>query len=725
MPMQKVNEIISKNIDGFITKIKAWQGTMYNVKEYGLVGDGVTDDTAALQALINLAISEGRKTIFFPPGTYYVTSLVNDDKVFFVGDNATFTGGYTGVINQFGGGELNQNAFSKVNDLEADNPTDALTIAGGVGITVSTNPNTNTLTITSTGTATPGAHGSAHTEFGADPIPNATPTEGGLMSAKDKAKLDSFCVSVKDFGSVGDGVADDTTAFQSAFDAVRDAGGGTVFIPKGTYCIFDTLRIHANTTIWLDDHAVIKRCFPRVLFVNGELGNAEYASGYDGDGNIFVRGGTIDLNGSEYQPDPPTAHGGTAFSFAHAENVRFENIRFVNVYNDHFIEINSSKNVRIINCTFADGIVAGTSLYEAVQIDLAQDGAFPHFGAYDLTPCEDVLIFGCAFEDVHSGVGSHLTVLDDGEQVLHKNIRVIGNVIQNTTNIGVRAENWNRAIISHNQIQQTGAHGIGVYASQEVSVSGNEIDTTAQHGILATLVTVDEEDIGSTEVMITSNVIKNVGQAGVRGVTSNNLVIRDNQIFGAAQRAIYCDQTITDLLVYNNYIEGASVSNNGQYPALDIRDSERTRVIGNVVRQGSYENTYSYALSVPNTNTGLVEYDNYFEAGTSGKINNSGTLSAINREVMLTNLISVASGPVTLLDDITKYRYIIVATGSVSSGGLRHEIARGWFSTGFRPGTDFINVQTNNGKFIASVDTPTQITITTADDPLRYIIGVL
>lgn len=189
--MQKVNEIISKNIDGFIAKIKAWQGTMYNVKEYGLVGDGVTDDTAALQALINLAISEGRKTIFFPPGTYYVTSLVNDDKVFFVGDNATFTGGYTGVINQFGGGELNQNAFSKVNNLEADNPTDALTIAGGVGITVSTNPNTKTVTVTATGTATPGPHGSAHTEFDADPIPLATTTEGGLMSASDKAKLDA------------------------------------------------------------------------------------------------------------------------------------------------------------------------------------------------------------------------------------------------------------------------------------------------------------------------------------------------------------------------------------------------------------------------------------------------------------------------------------------------------------------------------------------------------
>ena len=244
--MQKVNEIISKNIDGFIAKIKAWQGTMYNVKEYGLVGDGVTDDTAALQALINLAISEGRKTIFFPHGTYYVTSLVNDDKVFFVGDNATFTGGYTGVINQFGGGELNQNAFSKVNNLEADNPTDALTIAGGVGITISENPNTKTITITSTGTATPGPHGSAHTEFGADPIPNATTTEGGLMSAKDKEKLDGFAVSVVEFGADNTGETDSTAAIQAAIDAVNSSGGGVVFVPSGIYLISSPLVIYSK-----------------------------------------------------------------------------------------------------------------------------------------------------------------------------------------------------------------------------------------------------------------------------------------------------------------------------------------------------------------------------------------------------------------------------------------------------------------------------------------------
>jgi hypothetical protein len=44
----------------------------YNVKLYGAVGDGVTDDTAAIQAAIT---SIGAGIIFFPPGIYMVTGL--------------------------------------------------------------------------------------------------------------------------------------------------------------------------------------------------------------------------------------------------------------------------------------------------------------------------------------------------------------------------------------------------------------------------------------------------------------------------------------------------------------------------------------------------------------------------------------------------------------------------------------------------------------------------
>jgi Pectate lyase superfamily protein/Carboxypeptidase regulatory-like domain len=44
-------------------------------------------------------------------------------------------------------------------------------------------------------------------------------------------------LNVSDFGAVGDGVTDDGPAFQSALDALADAGGGTLFVPAGRYLI--------------------------------------------------------------------------------------------------------------------------------------------------------------------------------------------------------------------------------------------------------------------------------------------------------------------------------------------------------------------------------------------------------------------------------------------------------------------------------------------------------
>ena len=51
------------------------------------------------------------------------------------------------------------------------------------------------------------------------------------------------------FHASGDGVTDDTSAFQAALNAAGAGGGGIVLAPTGSYHISGTLTIPAHTTL--------------------------------------------------------------------------------------------------------------------------------------------------------------------------------------------------------------------------------------------------------------------------------------------------------------------------------------------------------------------------------------------------------------------------------------------------------------------------------------------
>jgi hypothetical protein len=55
--------------------------------------------------------------------------------------------------------------------------------------------------------------------------------------------------NVREFGAVGDGVADDTTAFRSALTRARMDGGGVVVVPRGTYKLTGQLSVPPRTVL--------------------------------------------------------------------------------------------------------------------------------------------------------------------------------------------------------------------------------------------------------------------------------------------------------------------------------------------------------------------------------------------------------------------------------------------------------------------------------------------
>ena len=76
----------------------------------------------------------------------------------------------------------------------------------------------------------------------------------GSISRDVGEKLREF-VSVKDFGAVGDGIADDTAAFQAAYNYLRfqnpinNRGAGRIFIPRGIYLCNGTINMSSALTV--------------------------------------------------------------------------------------------------------------------------------------------------------------------------------------------------------------------------------------------------------------------------------------------------------------------------------------------------------------------------------------------------------------------------------------------------------------------------------------------
>ena len=83
MPVGVAGSITAQEIHDIVDSYAA--RTTASVTDYGAVGDGVADDTAALQAALNAAEDTGRD-IFFPAGTYLTGTLVLPSHVGLTGE---------------------------------------------------------------------------------------------------------------------------------------------------------------------------------------------------------------------------------------------------------------------------------------------------------------------------------------------------------------------------------------------------------------------------------------------------------------------------------------------------------------------------------------------------------------------------------------------------------------------------------------------------------------
>ena len=304
------------------------------------------------------------------------------------------------------------------------------------------------------------------------------------------------------------GVRDSTAAIQRCLNRVSAAGGGTVYLPPGTYRI-GSLSLGWNVCLKLAGGAgakatngwtpeAMKRAMdPAVSAIIRTTGKSVCniflynlvppASITNGCGNIAVEGGTFDC-----------ADRMKVLAFVCAKGVRVSNMVVKDLPNNHAFQIGGCSDVKIQNCLFAGynfGGKRGSCLTrETIQLETTSPAAItgsrtpcaPIFCPLgDYRPNRRVTVAGCWF-GASERRGSHLIPLGHHSGARSCNRLVFtGNVIDNPQYCGLRLANVSDVLIANNTFISSSAKKAPLKAdSAFVTVWGKKALGRREKGIV-------------------------------------------------------------------------------------------------------------------------------------------------------------------------------------------------------------------------------------------------
>lgn len=399
------------------------------------------------------------------------------------------------------------------------------------------------------------------------------------------------------YGARGDGVTDDTAAYRALVAAMKTAGGGLLYIPRGTYLVTpDSTSIgtawnfssgggdwYAAMLIDFDDFEVCAE--GDAVFTFPVLSGSRCNSVFGIKGSSGTPLNRIAIRGVNFNLQDRSSANAIYAQFANEVTVEYCGVR----NHDSTIDVMSfdnTKGVLVGKNTFREGAIA-IGLYEAVNTRIIGND------------CYNVGELLDADKPVTSGTGTaahNLTVMGntydrdsadstfDGAIEVNgfNGVTITGNAIRKSNNgIHLTAKVRNatnyalqRCAVTGNTLEDVNGIGINMGSNgtdgfvnfNDVSIQGNTVDSSGGVGIR----------LRGSGVVCRGNIVRSATGIGINalnvGSSQNltNFVVSENQVTGCSSDGIQLD-TSTNGVVSNNNVYSNTDTNGGIYLATPTK----------------------------------------------------------------------------------------------------------------------------------------------------------
>lgn len=411
-------------------------------------------------------------------------------------------------------------------------------------------------------------------------------------------------------GTSGSG-SDDVIVAGDTFTDIKNAlatannSGGTVLVPPGSYSWTERLVIRSDVELIAYGATFQREADIDAMLVNGS--SSDSFSGYGGESNIAVKGGTWVANNGTYTSNV------CLLAFGHGENITVKDATFSGVSTWHQIELNAVRDATVADCTFESFTATDKEMLQLDQMEGSSQ--FPWFGNYDNTACENIRVVGCTFRDGSTAIGTHTAAPNP-----HTTVRIRDCRFTNFDQRTIDMLDWTDVVVEGCDLNNTGAIRVmgGASGQTQFSIVDNSIDiNTNLSGGPARAIHIDNFDGENTlsDVRISRNTVENPPNHAIGADNCDNVIVAENTIQNTSSSAIWIYGT-DQAIVRDNEVKSTTgnvniggsgngtnqvrvVENNIQ-TTLDIQSGSNTVIVANNI-----------LASLTNNGTSVQTHDNF------------------------------------------------------------------------------------------------------------------